>query len=134
MEAALELEDDVFFRDLSKQISLLIMDDDDDLSLSHSPPLNLQALSTQANNPATQGASFFSYDHHHQSSKRESKGTGVFIPRSTSNSRRKSVRQAKFMGNKFQSPSNDHGSRGLQPHDTIIINPSYDHSFNITRF
>ncbi|XP_042037721.1 uncharacterized protein LOC121783645 [Salvia splendens] len=129
MEAALELEDDVFYKDLSKQVSLLIMDDDD-LSLSHTPPLNLQALSTQANNPA----SFFSYDHPHQSSKRESKGTGVFIPRSTSNSRRKSVRQARFMGNKFQSPSNDHGSRGLQPHDTMIINPLYDHSFNFTRF
>lgn len=43
MEAALELEDDVFFKDLSKQISLLIMDDDDDEgSLSHCPSLNLQ--------------------------------------------------------------------------------------------
>lgn len=41
MEAALELEDDVFFKDLSKQISLLIMDDDED-SLSHCPSVNLQ--------------------------------------------------------------------------------------------
>ncbi|KAL1548581.1 hypothetical protein AAHA92_16794 [Salvia divinorum] len=130
MEAAMELEDDVFFKDLSKQISLLIMDDDDQQH-SHSPPLNRQAF-TQANNPATQSASFFSYDQH-QASKRESKGTGVFIPRSTSNPRRRSVRQARFMasGNKFQRPF-DHGSRGLS-HDTII-NPSYDHSFNFTRF
>lgn len=30
MEVAVELEDDLFFADLSKQISLLIMDDDDD--------------------------------------------------------------------------------------------------------
>ncbi|XP_057771782.1 uncharacterized protein LOC130991531 [Salvia miltiorrhiza] len=131
MEAALELDDDVFFKDLSKQISLLIMDDDDDqqYSLSHSPPLiNLQAF-TQASNPATQAASFFSYDQH-QSSKRESKGTGVFIPRSTSNPRRKSgLRQARFMasGNKMQ----NHASRG--PHDAFI-NPSYDHSFNFRRF
>ncbi|KAL1543219.1 hypothetical protein AAHA92_20224 [Salvia divinorum] len=120
MEAALELEDDVFFKDLSKQISLLIMDDDDDLSLSHSPPLNHQAFSTQASNPATRGASFFSYGHHHQSRKRESKGTGVFIPRSTSNLRRKSARQARLMNR--------------QPHDTVISNPSYDHTFNFRRF
>ena len=30
MEVAVELEDDLFFADLSKQISLLIMDDDED--------------------------------------------------------------------------------------------------------
>ncbi|KAG6431102.1 hypothetical protein SASPL_109177 [Salvia splendens] len=129
MEAALELEDDVFFKDLSKQISLLIMDDDDQQhshSHSHSPPFNSQA-SIQANNPATQSSSFFSYDQH-QASNRESKGTGVFIPRSSSNSRRRSARQARFMAsaNKFQRPF-DHGSRGLSP-DTLI-NPSYDHSF-----
>ena len=50
MEATLELEDDVFFKDLSKQISLLIMDDDDDLSLSHSPPLNLQVFNLKLTN------------------------------------------------------------------------------------
>nr|AFK41666.1 unknown [Lotus japonicus] len=30
MEVAVELEDDLFFADLSKQLSLLIMDEDDD--------------------------------------------------------------------------------------------------------
>lgn len=30
MEVALELEDDLFFADLSKQISLLIMDEEED--------------------------------------------------------------------------------------------------------
>lgn len=30
MEVAVELEDDLFFADLSKQISLLIMEDDED--------------------------------------------------------------------------------------------------------
>lgn len=30
MEVAMELEEDLFFADLSKQISLLIMDDDED--------------------------------------------------------------------------------------------------------
>lgn len=47
MEAAMELEDDLFFKDLSKQISLLIMDDDaddDQDPLSLSPPLNFQVL------------------------------------------------------------------------------------------
>lgn len=87
---------------------------------------------TQAIHPSTQ-ASFFSYDHQ-QTSKRESKGTGVFIPRSTSNPRRKNVKQPRFMasGNKFQRPC-DHNSIPLA-HNNSMINPSYDHSFNFRRF
>jgi len=37
MEVALELEDDLFFADLSKQISLLIMDEEDEHPLASSP-------------------------------------------------------------------------------------------------
>ncbi|KAI3469531.1 hypothetical protein Pfo_026194 [Paulownia fortunei] len=131
MEAALELEDDVFFKDLSKQISLLIMDDDED-PLAHCPSVNLQAF-TQAIHPARQ-ASFLNYDQ--QTSRRESKGTGVFIPRSSSHPRRKNVKQGRVAasGNKFQRP-NDHNSRGL-PYMAYSdnINPSHDHSFNLRRF
>ena len=39
----MELDDDVFFADLSKQISLLIMDDDEDLA-THSPSVSLQVI------------------------------------------------------------------------------------------
>jgi hypothetical protein len=39
MEMAMELEDDLFFADLSKQISLLIMDDDDE-----DPSVSFQVL------------------------------------------------------------------------------------------
>lgn len=39
----MELDDDVFFADLSKQISLLIMDDDEDL-VTHSPSVSLQVI------------------------------------------------------------------------------------------
>lgn len=41
MEVAMELDDDVFFADLSKQISLLIMDDDEDIA-THCPSVSLQ--------------------------------------------------------------------------------------------
>jgi hypothetical protein len=37
MEVAVELEDDLYFADLSKQISLLIMDEDEDPLPSHRP-------------------------------------------------------------------------------------------------
>nr|GMD79565.1 DNA polymerase epsilon subunit B like [Ipomoea batatas] len=41
--AAMELEDDVFFADLSRQISLLIMDDEDvEISTTHCSSVSLQ--------------------------------------------------------------------------------------------
>lgn len=43
MEVAVELEDDLFFADLSKEIALLIMDEDED-HLDSSPPGSLQVL------------------------------------------------------------------------------------------
>ncbi|KAK6130335.1 hypothetical protein DH2020_035927 [Rehmannia glutinosa] len=139
MEAALELEDDVFYKDLSKQISLLIMDDDDEDSLAHCPSVNLQAF-TQAIHPARQ-ASFLNYDNYQQTNRRESsKGTGVFIPRSSHPRRKNNAKQARFTAsaNKFQTPC-DHNSRGL-PHMAYSsnINPSHSHdhyySVNLRRF
>ncbi|XP_022138064.1 uncharacterized protein LOC111009324 [Momordica charantia] len=56
MEVALEVEDDLFFADLSRQLSLLLMDENED-PLPH-PHVSLQAFIGV------------------------SKGTGVFIPRS----------------------------------------------------
>lgn len=44
MEAAVEVEDDIFFADLSKRISLLIMDDDEDSLPDNCPSVNLQVL------------------------------------------------------------------------------------------
>ncbi|XP_021274533.1 uncharacterized protein LOC110409497 [Herrania umbratica] len=75
MEVAVELEDDLFFADLSKQISLLIMDDDEDPVAS--PSVSFQAFSG-ANYPIAQPPFL-----HDQICRRESKGTGVFIPRSS---------------------------------------------------
>ncbi|CAA3001323.1 uncharacterized protein LOC111397648 [Olea europaea var. sylvestris] len=104
MAAVLEVEDDVFFADLSHQISLLLMDDDEE-SLSHCSSVNSQA-STQAIASATQT----SYD---QTSRRGSKGTGVFIPRSLHYTRNK--RQGRYTANSrinFQRDSDS--SRGLR--------------------
>ncbi|CAI9762655.1 unnamed protein product [Fraxinus pennsylvanica] len=103
MAAVLEVEDDVFFADLSHQISLLLMDDDEG-SLVHCSSVNLQA-STQGITSATQT----SYD---QTSRIERKGTGVFIPRSLHPSRNN--RHGRFTANsriKFQ--RNSDNSRGL---------------------
>lgn len=44
MEVAMEVEDDLFFADLSKQISLLIMDDDEEDPVANCPSVSLQVL------------------------------------------------------------------------------------------
>ncbi|KAI4345586.1 hypothetical protein L6164_012693 [Bauhinia variegata] len=77
MEVAMELEDDIFFADLSKQISLLIMDEDED-PLACSPAGSIKAFSGAIHPPPQ---SFFLYEQ--AFIRRESKGTGVFIPQST---------------------------------------------------
>ncbi|KAK4425712.1 hypothetical protein Salat_1765200 [Sesamum alatum] len=141
MEAGLELEDDVFFKDLSRQISLLIMDDDaDEHSLAHCPSVNLQAFNQALIRPAAQ-ASFLNYEHQ-ASNKRESKGTGVFIPRSSNLARRKNAKQARTFtagSTKSHQRPSDHNSRGLPDHmanySNNLNNPSHDHySFNLRRF
>ncbi|KAF6152150.1 hypothetical protein GIB67_005796 [Kingdonia uniflora] len=71
----MEVEDDVFYADISQRIALLIMDDDEDPTV-HCPPVSLQAFTR-----ATMQSPHQLYD---QAFRRErSKGTGVFIPRSS---------------------------------------------------
>ncbi|XP_075653284.1 uncharacterized protein LOC142623718 [Castanea sativa] len=90
MEVSMEVEDDSFFADLSKQISLLIMDDDEEDPVANCPSVSLQDFS-RAIQPPTQLPPFLC---HEQTRKRESKGTGVFIPQ-LSQTRRKQ-RQGRF--------------------------------------
>lgn len=118
MEVAVELEDDLFFADLSKQISLLIMDDDDDQDpVARCPSVSFQTFSG-ANYPI---AGPYLQE---QICRREisSKGTGVFIPRS-SQPRRK---QRQGRNSSFSSKSNR-----LQQHgnSTKMVPPSYSNSF-----
>ncbi|VVB15155.1 unnamed protein product [Arabis nemorensis] len=80
MAMELELDDDVFFADISKQISLLIMDEDEHLnpvSLSSSSSLSFQGLFRGGYQTAP-------YMYHQE----QSKGTGVFIPKSSQPRRR----------------------------------------------
>ncbi|CAN6481976.1 unnamed protein product [Victoria cruziana] len=83
MDLKVQEEDDgLYFADLNKQISLLIMDDEDQglqpLSFSDNPPISFQAAS-HASQPA--GVPFPAvYELYMRT---ESKGTGVFIPRAT---------------------------------------------------
>ncbi|KAH7843289.1 hypothetical protein Vadar_014812 [Vaccinium darrowii] len=117
MEVGMEMEDDVFFADLNKQISLLIMDDDEDPS-AHCSSASLQAFSRSVQYPPPQAT----YSHNIQQTncrKDQSKGTGVFIPQQ-SQPRRKNNRQGKFNSSKFQyrhSADNNNCSRsaGLPP-------------------
>ncbi|KAF8392428.1 hypothetical protein HHK36_022770 [Tetracentron sinense] len=77
MEVAMEVEDDVFFADLSKQISLLIMDDDDENPVAQYPSASLQGFSRPCH-PTSPSPLLYE-----QTCRREIKGTGVFIPRSS---------------------------------------------------
>ncbi|XP_042415723.1 uncharacterized protein LOC122004902 [Zingiber officinale] len=78
---AVEAEDDVFFADLSRQIALLIMDDEEQLPVHMQyPPLPVhQELPYMPHimMPPTYGYDQVTY------TREMSKGTGVFIPRST---------------------------------------------------
>ncbi|KAL5713555.1 hypothetical protein ACHQM5_015619 [Ranunculus cassubicifolius] len=80
MEVAMELEDDLYFADLSRQISLLIMDDDED-SVTHCPSVAFQAYSRSCHRTAPSPLMYEQV--YEQACRRESKGTGVFIPRSS---------------------------------------------------
>ncbi|KAJ8500481.1 hypothetical protein OPV22_011033 [Ensete ventricosum] len=83
---AVEVEDDVFFADLSKQIALLIMDDEEEFPVQ-CPQLPVQDLPymPQVMMPPPYGYELLAY-------RRESKGTGVFIPRSAAPRRKNNNR------------------------------------------
>ncbi|KAB1214236.1 hypothetical protein CJ030_MR5G023149 [Morella rubra] len=92
MEVAMEVEDDLFFADLSKQISLLIMDDDEEDPVANCPSVSLQDLSRAINPPARLPPVLYE-----QTCRRESKGTGVFIPQSSQPRRKhRQVRVASY--------------------------------------
>ncbi|KAG2316095.1 hypothetical protein Bca4012_066932 [Brassica carinata] len=76
MAMDLELDDDVFFADISKQINLLITDEDEQTVLSSSV---FQGLLRE--NYQTSATPYMMYYEQNYNLIRESKGTGVFIPR-----------------------------------------------------
>ncbi|KAK8653534.1 hypothetical protein V6N13_127529 [Hibiscus sabdariffa] len=90
MEVAVhEVEDDVFFADLSKQISLLIMDDDNDDPVAAYPSVSFQTF-CGANYQTPPPPPHLE----EQICRRESKGTGVFIPRSLQPTRKHRQRRS----------------------------------------
>ncbi|KAI3814838.1 hypothetical protein L1987_14484 [Smallanthus sonchifolius] len=111
------VEDDLFFADLSKRISLLIMDDDDDQAPTlHYPPVSVQVLSQTIHPIHNQIPASF----HDQNGRREIKGTGVFIPRSSTNPRRrKKQSRSKSSNNRVQIQTQSHvnASSGHFPHE-----------------
>ncbi|CAH8259533.1 unnamed protein product [Arabidopsis lyrata] len=83
MEVAVELEldDDVFFADISKQLNLLITDEDEQNPISLSSSVSFQGLFR--GNYQTSATPYMMYNEQINYNARESKGTGVFIPRSS---------------------------------------------------
>ncbi|ESQ49439.1 hypothetical protein EUTSA_v10021691mg [Eutrema salsugineum] len=75
----LELDDDVFFADISKQINLLITDEDEQNPISLSSSVSFQGLFRE--NYQTSATPYMMYHEQNYNLSRESKGTGVFIPR-----------------------------------------------------
>ncbi|KAI3775192.1 hypothetical protein L1987_49761 [Smallanthus sonchifolius] len=119
------VEDDVFFADLSKRISLLIMDDDEDPTL-HCPPVSFQVISQTIHPIHNQIPSF-----HDQSGRREIKGTGVFIPRSSNNPRRSKQSRPKSSNTRVQTQRHgDHTSSGHFPHEAYHNHSTTNTSYN----
>ncbi|KAG6664445.1 hypothetical protein CIPAW_02G093500 [Carya illinoinensis] len=89
----MEVEDDLFFADLSKQISLLIMDEEEEEEEDDPVanfPVSLQDFSRAIHPPERLPPILYV-----QTCRRKSKGTGVFIPQS-SQPRRKKHRQGRL--------------------------------------
>ncbi|KAE8680695.1 hypothetical protein F3Y22_tig00111372pilonHSYRG00155 [Hibiscus syriacus] len=121
MEMATELEDDLFFADLSKQISLLIMDDDNDEPLIRYPSVSIQSF-TGANHPTAQSPFL-----QEQMFRRESKGTGVFIPKSSQQPKRK------HGGGRCSSSLSSKSNRKLHQTTTMASQTSFNNFFNTRR-
>ncbi|KAM3323713.1 hypothetical protein P3S67_004864 [Capsicum chacoense] len=114
MEVAMEVEDDLLFADLSKQVSLLIMDDDEHEHQNSSvcrPSYNSFQAFSQAIYPATRARYV-----HEQNIRREiSKGTGVFIPLS-SHPRRKNRQSRHFSSNTKIQGQTERQLNQISPH------------------
>ncbi|KFK38043.1 hypothetical protein AALP_AA3G062800 [Arabis alpina] len=97
MEVAMELEldDDVFFADISKQLNLLITDEDDEHNpISLSSSVSFQGLFQESYQ--TSATPYMMYQEQITYNQiRESKGTGVFIPRCSQPRRRHNNHQKK---------------------------------------
>lgn len=105
------IEDDLFFADLSKRISLLIMDDDEDPTV-YCPPVSFQVISQTIHPIHNQLQSL-----HDQNGRREIKGTGVFIPRSSTNPRRSKHSRSKSSNTRIQTQRRVDTSSGHFPHE-----------------
>ncbi|KAF2586158.1 hypothetical protein F2Q70_00037675 [Brassica cretica] len=77
MAMDLELDDDVFFAHIRKQINLLITDEDENNPISLSSSVSFQSMSRE--NYQTLATPLYHEQNYNLT--RASKGTGVFIPR-----------------------------------------------------
>ncbi|XP_008797044.1 uncharacterized protein LOC103712332 [Phoenix dactylifera] len=126
---AMEVEDDAFFADLSKQIALLIMDDDDQEFPVQRPSLPIQGFPyiPQTIMPPPSGCEV--------AYRRESKGTGVFIPRSTlPRGKNKPGRSTPINTNSHKQPAKPGGAvSSVSSNKNIICSSYYSNSAVLKR-
>lgn len=117
ISSSMEMDDDAFYADLDRQISLLVTEDDDlDSPLAYSPSASFQNYPQSIQYPNLQSPIYYQIQPKGTTA-RESKGTGVFIPRS-SQPRRKS-KHGKHGAPHSSKPSKHHqivSSRSGVPH------------------
>ncbi|XP_074586038.1 uncharacterized protein LOC141841743 [Curcuma longa] len=105
---ALEVEDEVFFAELSKQIAMLITDDEEELPIQY-PPLPVQYKQEIAYMPHM--TMLMPPYINEVAQRRESKGTGVFIPKSTAPRRKGKPRRPTAS---MENGNNNRNSQRLQ--------------------
>ncbi|XP_047319337.1 uncharacterized protein LOC124922661 [Impatiens glandulifera] len=126
----MEVEDDVFFADLNRRISLLIMDDDEEVSVVSYPSVSVQGFTMMGIHPSMQvQSSQFTHMQNGSSTRRECKGTGVFIPQSAHPRRRN--RQGRFLSS---SSNTKNTSRSNLPQPTTYNLPSNNNINNTTNY
>ncbi|GLT81454.1 hypothetical protein SLA2020_528390 [Shorea laevis] len=129
MDVGVELEDDLFFADLSKQISLLIMDDDDEDPRTRCPSVSFKGFS-RGDYPITAQSPFL-YEQSYRGD--QSKGTGVFIPRSSLESRKQRDGRFNSSGTKSSYRHQDDNDNNNNNNNSRMVSrpaPSYSSSFN----
>ncbi|KAF8087953.1 hypothetical protein N665_0558s0004 [Sinapis alba] len=118
MTLELELDDDVFFADISKQISLLIMDEDEQL--------NPVSLSSSSSSLSFQGVFRGGYQTApYMNHQEQSKGTGVFIPKCYQSRRRpRQPKQGRFSSFNAKQQHSFHQNKQQyhQNHDSLRSN------------
>ncbi|KAG6520971.1 uncharacterized protein LOC122053702 [Zingiber officinale] len=105
---ALDVEDEAFFADLNKQLAMLIMDDDEEFP-TQCPPLPVQEIAYMP-----QMIMLMPPYISEVVQRRERKGTGVFIPKSTAPRKKNKSRRPTTSSMENNNSNNNYSKRQQQ--------------------